>query len=97
MFASRVGTPLLARNVRRGFKGMCMKAKIGSDWTPRELRHTFVSLMSETGIPLEEISRLVGHSSTTVTETVYRHELRPVIRTGADAMDKLFRPVPGSA
>ena len=32
---------------------------------------------------VEEISRLVGHSGTTVTELVYRHQLRPVIQTGA--------------
>ena len=27
-----------------------------ADWTPRELRHSFVSLLSDSGIPLEEIS-----------------------------------------
>jgi integrase len=90
VFASAVGTPQLAGNIRRAFRSVCKKAKIGEHWTPRELRHTFVSLMSESGMPVEEISHLVGHSSTQVTETVYRHELRPVIRTGADAMDKLF-------
>jgi hypothetical protein len=26
---------------------------------------------------IEEISRLVGHSSSNVTETVYRHQIRP--------------------
>jgi len=31
--------------------------------------------MSTTGMPIEEISRQVGHTSTVVTETVYRHEL----------------------
>jgi hypothetical protein len=36
----------------------------------------------------------VGHSSTVATETVYRRELRPVIRSGADAMDKLFPAAP---
>jgi integrase len=50
--------------------------------------------MSDTGMPVEEIARLVGHSSTTVTETVYRHELRPVIRSGANAMDRLFPILP---
>ncbi|WP_229119926.1 hypothetical protein [Enemella evansiae] len=40
--------------------------------------------------PIEEISRLVGHSGTTVTELVYRHQLRPVIQTGAVVMDRLF-------
>ena len=60
-------------------------------WQLRELRHTFVSLMSESGIAVEEIARLAGHSSSRTTEVVYRHELRPVITTGADAMDKMFR------
>jgi len=41
-------------------------------------------------VPLEVISRLVGHRSTTVTETVYRKQLRPVIEGGADAMDRIF-------
>ena len=44
----------------------------------------------EACLPIAEISRLVGHSSTSVTETVYRHQLRPVIQRGAEAMDELF-------
>jgi hypothetical protein len=40
---------------------------------------------------LEEISRLVGHSSTTVTELVYRKQIRPVIQTGAVVMDTIFK------
>jgi integrase len=96
VFASAVGTVLLAGNVRRAFRSITKRAGIPGQWTPRELRHTFVSLMSESGMAVEEISHLVGHSSTTVTETVYRHELRPVIRTGADTMDKLFGSGPKS-
>jgi integrase len=59
-------------------------------WMPRELRHSFVSLMSEAGTPVEEISRLVGHGSSRVTETVYRHELRPALTAGAEVMDRIF-------
>ena len=40
--------------------------------------------------PLEEISQLVGHTGTTVTELVYRHQLKPVIQSGATVMDRLF-------
>jgi integrase len=47
--------------------------------------------MSEQGVPVEEISHLVGHSSTSTTETVYRLELRPVISTGAEVMDNVFK------
>ena len=31
-----------------------------------------------------------GHSSTSVTELVYRHQIRPVIQSGATIMDRLF-------
>ena len=59
-----------------------------ANWTPRELRHSFVSLLSDAGVSLEE--RLVGHSGTNVTELVYRHQIRPVIQTGATIMDRFF-------
>jgi hypothetical protein len=42
-------------------------------------------------MPLEEISRLVGHSSTAVTELVYRMQIRPVVQAGAVTMDRIFR------
>ena len=64
------------------------------EWTPRELRHSFVSLLSDAEVPIEHISRLVGHSSTTTTETIYRKQIRPVIVHGADVMDRIF---PGEA
>jgi integrase len=92
VFASKVGTPLDASHVRRDFR-LAIKGVDGLDpaeWTPRELRHSFVSLLSDHGVPLEEISRLVGHSSTAVTELVYRKQIRPVIQTGAVAMDSIF-------
>ncbi|MFB9882425.1 hypothetical protein ACFFMN_31290 [Planobispora siamensis] len=46
-------------------------------------------------MPLEEISRLVGHRSTTVTEIVYRKQIRPVLQGGAVAMDRIFEEGPG--
>jgi integrase len=60
------------------------------EWTPRELRHSVVSLLSDTGVPIEQISRLVGHSGNTTTETIYRKQIRPVLVRGADAMDLIF-------
>jgi integrase len=61
------------------------------EWTPREMRHSFVSLLSsEGGVLLEQIADLVGHQGTHVTELVYRQQLKPVIQTGAVAMDALF-------
>lgn len=92
VFASKVGTPLDPSHVRREFRS-ALRGVAGLDpdeWTPRELRHSFVSLLSDSGVPLEEISRLVGHSSTAVTELVYRKQIRPVLQRGATAMDRIF-------
>jgi integrase len=57
---------------------------------PREIRHTFVSILSDSDVPLETIADLVGHKGTFVTERVYRHQLKPVITTGATTMNAIF-------
>jgi hypothetical protein len=44
------------------------------------------------GVPVEEIARLAGHASSRTTEVIYRRQLRPVITTGAEVMDQIFRP-----
>jgi integrase len=90
VFASAIGTPLDAANVRREFRKITEAAGLGTGWAPRDLRHTFVSLMSADGVPIEEIARLAGHNRTATTELVYRHELRPVITTGAEVMDRIL-------
>jgi integrase len=94
VFAARTGGALDAAYVRREFKAVCRAAGIGGLWTPRELRHSFVSLMSSSGVPVEEIARLAGHANTRTTEVVYRRELRPVLTAGAEAMDRLFQSSP---
>ncbi|WP_433515400.1 tyrosine-type recombinase/integrase [Nonomuraea sp. CA-143628] len=82
--------PLDAHNVRRSFRRITKNAGLGTDWTPRELRHSFVSIMSDQGIPIETIADLVGHAGTSVTEAVYRRQLRPVITKGAQTMNTIF-------
>ena len=84
--------------MRRSFRAVGRRAALDDQaWTPRELRHSFVSLMSDAGVPLEDISRVVGHRSTIVTESVHRKQLRPVLTQGTEAMDRLFRPPDRSA
>ena len=76
--------------MRRSFRSICRAAAIEDDWTPRELRTSFVSLLSASGVPVEEIARLAGHSSSRTTEVIYRKELRPVLVKGAEVMDQIF-------
>jgi hypothetical protein len=45
---------------------------------------------------LQEISRLVGHCGTAVTEEVCRKQTRPVIQTGAVVMEGIFKAGAGA-
>lgn len=92
VFATATGSEPDAANVRRGFRAVVKRAGLQPGaWTPRELRHSFVSLLSDGGMPIEQIAELLGHRGSRVTEAVYRHQLRPVILEGAVAMDSIFR------
>jgi integrase len=91
VFGTANGTELDAHNVRRSFRKVVAGAGLDpTAWTPRELRHSFVSLLSASGVPIEDIARLVGHSGTAVTEKVYRHELQAVLDNGTRVIDTLF-------
>ncbi len=94
VFATALGTPLDAPNVRRDFRAALKSVPdlVPADWTPRELRHSFVSVLADNGVSIEEISQLVGHRSTAVTELVYRKQIRPVLQSGTVVMDDIFGP-----
>jgi integrase len=92
VFPTLLGTRQDDANVRRDFRRVIEAAGlVRTEWTPRELRHSFVSLLSDDGMPIEQISRLVGHSGTSVTELIYRKQIRPVVEDGAVVMDRIFR------
>jgi hypothetical protein len=59
-------------------------------WHAHEGRQAAVSIMSSSGMPIQDISDIVGHKSTHVTETVYHHVIVPAIREGATVMDGVF-------
>ncbi len=90
VFASAVGTPMDDHNVRRMFREITEEAGLGTGWVPREMRHTFVSLLSARGVPVEAIALLAGHNQTSTTELVYRHQIVPALTRGAEVMDQIF-------
>jgi integrase len=92
VFATATGTAMDSANVRPDLRALLghIDGLEPKEWTPRELRHSFVSLLSDGGVAIEEIARLAGHSSSRTTEVVYRKRLRPVLQTGATVMDQVF-------
>jgi len=91
VFTTATGGQLDKDTVLRAFRKVVNAAGLNpKEWTPREQRHTFVSVLSDEDVPIEKISDLVGHKDQTTTETVYRHQIRPVVLHGAEAMDRIF-------
>lgn len=91
VFCSANGAPKWASEVRRRFKRLCDRAGIGSDWHCHEQRHTFVSVLSDGGVDIEQIADAVGHKNSTVTKTVYRHVISDKISAAANVMDEIFK------
>jgi integrase len=89
VFCHQNGDPYTSDALNWRFSKMTRRAGIGH-WHAHEGRHTAVSIMSHNGVPIQDISDTVGHKSTHVTETVYRHVIAPKIRGGATVMDDVF-------
>jgi hypothetical protein len=62
VFASMVGTPLDPSHVRRDFRTAIhgVPGLDPAEWTPRELRHSFVSLLSTTALQLTRLRNSSG-------------------------------------
>jgi integrase len=70
------------------FKRVCEAAGIGRDWQPREIRHSFVSIGSDSGVPVEDIADAVGHVNSNVTRAVYRHQIADTVTRAPATMDR---------
>jgi integrase len=89
VFATVVGTPLDPSNLRRGFARLTRAAEIGH-WHPHELRHSAASILSASGVPIEQIADVLGHAGTRTTSAVYRHLIEPTVRGAAAPMNAIF-------
>lgn len=90
VFTREDGSPYTKYALIYFFKKITRAAGLGDSWHPHEVRHTFVSVLSNNGVKLQDISDAVGHENTRVTESVYRHVIAPEISGGATVMDSVF-------
>jgi integrase len=73
VFASQIGTPLDAYNLRKRVIKPLMR-KIGAPWAAwHTLRHTYASLQLARGANIVQLSRALGHHSASFTLDTYIH------------------------
>ncbi len=89
VFCTTIGTPIDPSNLRYYVSTLTKAAGLGH-WTPYELRHSAVSLLSAAGVPLEHIADVAGHDGTRMTGGVYRHLVKPTVGAHVDAMETMF-------
>lgn len=82
VFSSVTGRPLDPSNVRRAVIAVAKKAGIEGRVQPYTARHTAVSVLIDSGVPLDQVADLIGDDPRTVLRH-YRHRIRPVIDAAA--------------
>jgi integrase len=91
VFTTDTGSPLDPSNVRRALARIANEAGIGRVH-PHQLRHATASLLSDAGVPLEDIADTLGHRSVIITADIYRHPLQSVRTRHVHAMTALADP-----
>jgi integrase len=76
VFAREDGLPYHRNAVSKALDWATTRAGLEKRLTPHGLRHTFASLLLADGVPVPEVSALLGHKDSYVTWKVYAHFVR---------------------
>lgn len=87
VFTTAWGGPLEPNRVSRDYRRLRDRAVLPGTVPFHGLRHTAVSLQVAAGVPLEVISRRIGHSDFALTANVYGHLLLDAGLTAAASLD----------
>ncbi|WKZ33527.1 MAG: tyrosine-type recombinase/integrase [Thermodesulfobacteriota bacterium] len=87
VFTSETGTKISRRNLYRAFSKVVRRIKI-DDFRFHDLRHTFATRLTQAGIDLYKISKLLGHKDLRTTQR-YSHHWTESLRSGVEVLDKV--------
>lgn len=79
------GRAYRARSYRSWLSTRCREAGV-PELPPHSLRHTFASLALDAGVPIQDISRALGHANVATTMSVYSHYIGDQQRRTANAL-----------
>lgn len=87
VFFSKVGTPLIKRNIYRSFNDILAKANITNPVTFHSFRHSFATRLLERGADIKTVSVLLGHRSIQITLDIYGHVSQDLKRKTIDLLE----------
>ena len=92
LFKNSKGDIVGAKWIERKFKALLIECGYDEDYCRvHDLRGQYVDIMHLCGVPLEYISRQVGHSNTIVTSKIYTQILHELpVQANALLDDKIF-------
>ena len=85
VFTTPIGTMIDPSNLAKEFAAHTKKAGLGHR-NLHQLRHSAATIMLAQGVPLYDVSRVLGHSTLSVTSDVYGHFTTERGRLAAEAM-----------
>ena len=90
VFPNMIGKPQEPRAIDAIFKRLLKRAGLPATVRFHDLRHSCATLLIERGADLYEVSRLLGHSSITITANIYGHFSEAMKRGLVDKMDAVL-------
>lgn len=87
--ANEIGAPLSFNTIQKHYKQLLKQCGL-PDVRFHDLRHSVATYLLEIGIPIEEVSAWLGHSSIATTAKVYAHVNIGIRRNAANTLDKML-------
>jgi integrase len=89
VFTTSIGTLIDPDRLTKEYKALLRRAGL-RDQRFHDLRHTAATLMLRDGLPVHEVSAVLGHSQTSTTLNVYSHVLPGANERAAATMERLL-------
>jgi integrase len=81
------------RDFYKDFKRILRKINKNIGLRPHDLRHTFATVAQMRGVPLPDLSRLLGHSNPNITAKIYSHVQADYLKRNANIIDEIITEV----
>lgn len=88
VWANRYNLPITQQSLHADFASVVLQ--LDDDYRLHDLRHTAASTMVRNKVPMKVVSKVLGHSSVSVTERIYSHLQRDDYEMAASALNNAF-------